>query len=82
MHVSEGVLITFAIAWSCGIVGFEEKLVQSSSFFENFDDVDSQNWRGTLRLPHVYFRNLGTTADIFFIFALLREWNQPFLKIK
>ena len=81
MHVSEGVFITYAIAWSCGFVGFEEMLVLSTNFF---DDVDSQNWRGTLRLPHVYQSSviLGTTADIFFIFALLREWNQPFLKIE
>ena len=23
MHVSEGVLITYAITWSCGVVGFD-----------------------------------------------------------
>ena len=36
MHVSGGVLITYAIAWSCGIVGFEEMLVLSASFFAKF----------------------------------------------
>ena len=84
MHVSEGVLITYAIAWSCGVVGFEEMLVLSASFFAKFWWRRFSNWRGTLRLPHLHSSSviLGTTADTFFIFALLREWNQPFLKIK
>ena len=36
MHVSEGLLITYAIAWSCGVVGFEEMLVLSASFYAKF----------------------------------------------
>ena len=36
MHVSEGVLIACAIAWSCGVVRFEEIPVLRARFFAKF----------------------------------------------
>ena len=70
MHVSGGVLITYAIAWSCGIVGFEEMLVLSASFFAKFW------WRRFSKLTWDTYATLCVSK-----FSYLRNYYRYFLYI-
>ena len=70
MHISEGVLIACAIAWSCGVVRFEEIPVLRARFFAKFQ------WRWFSKVMWPAKATLGVLKFIY-----LRNYCRYFLYI-